>query len=132
MESLRHRGVEVGVARCMVVMLLVFFLLLLFFFFFILMILFFIFYYYSNHSLRCFFSRFPEPLCNRLQFSSRASGVVGYHMRLACARSPVRFRCRPLFTFYFFTCLNTQPLGTSTQSRAVMFFCTVHRAHLSS
>ncbi len=29
-------------------------------------------------------------------FHKRASGVVGYHMRLACARSPVRFRCRPV------------------------------------
>ena len=28
---------------------------------------------------------------------SRASGVVGYHTRLACERSPVQFRCRPIF-----------------------------------
>ncbi len=28
-----------------------------------------------------------------------ASGVVGYHTRLACERSPVQFRCRPIFLF---------------------------------
>ena len=28
-----------------------------------------------------------------------ASGVVGYHTRLACERSPVQFRCLPNFLF---------------------------------